>query len=256
MAGAPFAVAGRLALGMLGIQFGIGAANDVLDLPSDAHRRDKPVPAGIVGPRPAAGMAVAFAAGGVALASTVRAEALLVALAGLAVGLAYDLRLKGTAWAWTAFAFGVGLLPVYALWGATGCFAPAYAVVFSLAVVGGASLAMANALSDLGTDETSGLATIATKLGPSRTFAADALLFVAVQAIAVGSAIAFGSATPDRLVLFGFVAGAAIGCGGLALTWARPARAQRAGWEIQAIALLVTGVAWLGALQANVLRAC
>jgi 4-hydroxybenzoate polyprenyltransferase len=51
IAGAEASVAVRLALGMLGLQFAIGAANDLADASRDrVGRPDKPIPAGLVNP--------------------------------------------------------------------------------------------------------------------------------------------------------------------------------------------------------------
>ena len=52
---------------------------------------------------------------------------LLVAGFGLAVGYAYDLVAKGTAWSWLPFALGLPLLPLFGWYGATGGLPAAWA---------------------------------------------------------------------------------------------------------------------------------
>ena len=66
----------------------------------------------------------------------------------LAIGYAYDLRFKGTAWSWLPFAVGIPLLPVYGWVGATGGVPASFAVLVPAAVVAGAGLAVANARAD------------------------------------------------------------------------------------------------------------
>jgi len=112
-------VAIRIGLAMTLLQLGIGTVNDLVDAPFDAGRKaGKPIPAGLVSTAAGRAAAVALFGGGVLLAASVS-----IALAGLSVvvigiGLAYDLRLKGTAWSWLPFAVGIPILPVYGWLGA------------------------------------------------------------------------------------------------------------------------------------------
>lgn len=121
IAGANPSVAARLTFGMLGLQFAIGTVNDLADAPRDRlSRPQKPLPAGLVGPRQATAVFLIAVALGLWSAASVGLAPLAVAIVGLADGLAYDLRLKGTVVSWLPFAAGVALLPVYAWLGATG----------------------------------------------------------------------------------------------------------------------------------------
>ena len=115
-----------------------------------------------------------------------------MAAAGLAAGLAYDLRLKGTRWSWVPYAVGIPLLPVFAWIGATGTLPAAFAVLVPIAMLAGAALAVANALADVERDPGAGTETIATSLGLVRARRIGAVLRGLVVAAALGSAVAFG----------------------------------------------------------------
>ena len=116
IAGASLDRAALLAISMLAIQFSIGAANDVVDAPADAVAgRGKPLVDGQPSrQRLAVGVAATLGPAGVALAVVAGPAPALVAAVGYGIGLAYDLRLKATAWSWLPFAAGIPLLPVYA----------------------------------------------------------------------------------------------------------------------------------------------
>jgi len=115
-------VATGLGLAMVALQAGIGAANDVVDAPRDAgHKPGKPIPAGLVSQALARRVVVVAFAVGLSLAAlSGGAAAVALAIVGVAIGLAYDFRLKGTAWSWLPFAVGIPVLPVFSWIGATG----------------------------------------------------------------------------------------------------------------------------------------
>jgi len=254
VAGAEPTVAARLGLGMLGFQFTIGVANDLADEPSDrrTHPR-KPLAAGMLVRREAAGVLFVALSFGLLAAASVGIAPLAIGLVGLADGLLYDLRLKGTPFAWLAFAAGVGLLPVYAWWGATGGISPALLGVAAMAVVAGAALALANALADFDKDERVGVGTVATLLGRDRTIALDVGLLVSLQMVVLSTSLLTG---PDLAPISAEIAGAALAWMGLRLSADRREERSRLGWEVQAVAILVMGVGWLGALaSAALLRA-
>jgi 4-hydroxybenzoate polyprenyltransferase len=172
--------------------------------------------------------------------------ALVLAIVGLADGLVYDLRLKATPLAWLPFAAGVGLLPLYAWLGARGSVATAFVGVVAMGVVAGAALALANAYVDLDRDRRSGVRSIAVFLGAQRTLVANAALLAAVQVVALATTIAGGGPLEPTLVEVG---GCGLGWFGLALAGVRSDRIRPLVWEIQAVSLVVLGMAWLVALQ-------
>jgi len=226
IAGADGFVATRLAVGMLGLQFAIGTANDVADESRDRLSRPrKPIVAGMVEPRQARAAFVVAAGVGLVAAASVGAAPLAVGIVGLGVGLIYDLRLKGTALSWLPFAVGVALLPVYAWIGATGSLPTAFWGIVAMALLAGAVLAVANAVADIERDRQAGAASVATILE--------------VSSVAAGLS---GAALPVEL------AGIALSWLGLRLSAGHDEQVARLGWEVQAVAMVVMGAAWLAAL--------
>lgn len=246
IAGGGVATAARLAIGMLGLQFSIGVVNDLVDVSADRLKPHKPLATGALRPRDAAVVLIVVLTVGLVAAASVGPGAFSIGLVGLGVGLLYDVRLKGTTLAWLAFAVGVGLLPVYAWWGATGRLPATFLAVFAVSVAAGASLAVANALADLERDRAAGTSTVATVLGRGRALAANAFLLLTFQAVAVGTSLALGpeAAEPAAAQLVGV----ALGWGGLRLAAARGLRARQLGWEIQAIGVAAIGAGWIATL--------
>jgi 4-hydroxybenzoate polyprenyltransferase len=253
IAGAHLDVAFRLGLGMLALQFCIGSANDVADaLPDAVAKPRKPIPSGDVS-RTAA-VIVVFVSGGLGLtvAASVGAGALAIGCVGLADGLLYDLKLKRTPLAWMPFAAGVGLLPIYAWWGTRGYLPVAFAGIASMAVLAGVALALANAYADIEGDRKSGVASVATFLGPARTVRLNAALLAGIQLLALATTFAAGSVSPP--VLLAELGGCALGWLGLGLAASRADRIRPLVWEVQAVGFLILGAAWLVSLtQAGVL---
>ena len=248
VAGADVPRIALLAAAMLALQLGIGAANDWADAPLDTGTRpDKPVPAGLVSRAAAARAAIVLAGAGLGLAAISGLATLVLAVAGLAAGIAYDLRLKGTPWSWLPYAVGIPLLPVFAWVGATGRVPAAFGVLVPVAVVAGAALAVANALADLERDRRAGVATVATTLGLTGARRVGGLLQGAVVATATGSALALGA--DPRGVALGAL-GAAITVLGVALGWRSGRGARQHAWEVQAIGLALVAAGWAGGLAA------
>jgi 4-hydroxybenzoate polyprenyltransferase len=232
---------------MLCLQFAIGAANDLADSPADALVKPaKPIPAGLLSRRAASTVCLAAASLGLALAASVSGALLAVAAIGLADGLLYDIRLKGTVFSWAPFAAGVGLLPVYSWVGATGTLPTAGSLVVAVAVAAGCALALANAFADLDKDRVSGVASIATVLGAGRTLALNATLLVLVNIVAGATTITVG-ATPFQMVVE--LGGALVAWLGVGLAGATSERSRHLVWEVQGLGLLALGTGWLAALD-------
>jgi 4-hydroxybenzoate polyprenyltransferase len=208
-------------------------------------RPDKPIPAGLVPRRAAAGVATLAAAIGLTLAASCGPLVLALAAAGLVTGLAYDFRLKGTAWSWAPYAVGIPLLPVFAWVGSAGSVPAAFAVLVPVATLAGAALAIANAAADLERDRLGGTRTVATSLGPIGARRVGAALQGVVVAATLGTAV----------VMEGAVAGIALAAGGAALVgvgvglgWHRQPSARS--WEVQAIGLVALAAGWVASLAA------
>jgi 4-hydroxybenzoate polyprenyltransferase len=253
VAGASLPLAARLGLGMLGMQFAIGAVNDLADAVPDAIGKPaKPIPVGRVRRREALGLALASAAVGCAAAASVGAVVLALGVVGLADGLLYDLRLKRGPLAWAPFAAGVGLLPIYAWWGARGSLPVTVLAVAGVAVIAGVALALANAYADIEGDTRAGATSVATLLGRTRTLRIDGLLMAAVQVCVAATTAVVGASPP---VLLALASGCALGWGGLSLAAVEGDRWRPLLWEVQALGFAVVGGAWLTALaSAGALR--
>lgn len=254
IAGGQAGTAVRLGVGMLGLQFAIGAANDFTDAEADvlAHA-SKPIPAGLIS-KPLSAWVATLAAGlGLLAAATVGVPALVVGTLGLADGVLYDIRFKGTPLGWVPFAAGVALLPVYAWWGAVGAVPPVFPGVVGLAFIAGTTLALANAHADIDRDRASSSVSVATYLGARRTLLVDAALLAVVQIVAVATTIWLAGAIPLLAVEL-------LGCGlgwlGIGLAAVPDARARPLVWEAQGVGIVVLGAAWLAVLSAaGLLRA-
>jgi 4-hydroxybenzoate polyprenyltransferase len=110
----------------------------------------------------------------------------------------------------------------------------------------GLTLAIANSLSDLEKDRGTGVRSVAVALGRERTFALDAALMLGLQAIAAATA---PQPEADARSLAVGIAGACIAWIGVGLAAAHNDRARQAGWEVQAVGIVLLGAAWLSALS-------
>ncbi len=190
---------------------------------------------------------VAAAVVGLGLAATFGAGVLALAVIGLAVGFAYDLVARGTAWSWLPFAVGIPILPVYGWVGATGEL-PGWAIALvPAAAFAGAAIAVANARADHERDRSTGVVTIATELGDRGSRSALVAAWGAAAAIAVGWLLAAGAgpaALAPVVVAFAVIA---LGVG---LGWqGGPDRLEWA-WRVQAVGGGLAAVAWLAAVVA------
>lgn len=237
----------RLGLSMTFLQFAIGAINDIVDAPADAGRvPPKPIPAGLVEPRQARVVAALAALAGLALAAPSGPGLIALGLVVLGIGFAYDLGAKGTPLSWVPFAIGIPILPIYGWFGTTGTLPSFFGVLILMAALAGAGLAIANARADLQTDLAAGTTSVATMLGPNRSWWADAALMVAAITIGIVSLGGTGfDAAPWTLVS----AGIGIVVAGLALGRRDLRRARVRAWEAQAVGAAVAATGWIAAMS-------
>jgi 4-hydroxybenzoate polyprenyltransferase len=229
---------------MTALQVAIGVANDLVDAERDAGLKPgKPIPSGIVPVPLAAFVGGVAAVVGLRLSAESGPGTVAIALAGLGVGFAYDLRLKGTAWSWLPFAVGLPLLPVYAWYGAVGALPAAFAVLVPAAVAAGAALAIGNARADLERDLAAGVSSIATALGPGVAWAAETAILSAVAVVATAF-VAVAGAEPARVVAVA-AAGAVPVVASAVSRAASPVGRERS-WEACAVGIALLAVAWLG----------
>jgi 4-hydroxybenzoate polyprenyltransferase len=252
VAGGGAQVAVALGASMTCLQFAVGAVNDLVDARSDAGRKPgKPIPDGLVTPARARLVATGAAGLGLLLAMAGGTGLLLLAVLGLAIGLAYDLWAKGTTLSWLPLAVGIPLLPLYGWYGATGQVPGLFVILIPAAANAGTALAIANAIVDMERDRDAGTRSIALALGPARASRLVLALHGVVAVLAIATTVALGS--PTGWVVAVLLASAVPLCGAvLGLT-----SAQRQGiglrelaWEVQAVGTGLLAVAWLGALSA------
>jgi len=245
LAGGAPPLAIQLSLAMLGIQFCIGTVNDLQDEDLDAQSKPfKPIPAGRITRRTAWLVAGSSGIGGLLLAALVRPPdpvPLVMAVAMLACGLAYDVYLKSAGLGWLAYAIAFPILPLFAWYGATGQLPPRWEILLPVAILAGPALDVANGLIDLQTDAVGGARTLAVRLGRRR-----ALVFiVAAQAIIHGLAfVTLPVEVPLIVPMLSGVAGA-LALGGL-VALAQSERVMREiGWGAQAASIAVLALSWL-----------
>jgi 4-hydroxybenzoate polyprenyltransferase len=244
LAGADGTTALRLGIAMTALQGSIGALNDVIDAPTDAGRKPgKPIPSGLIAPRTAWAVVVAGAGLGFGLALASGGALAFLALVVLAIGYAYDIAFKGTAWSWLPFAVGIPLLPVFGWLGAAGRLPVSFAILVPVAVVGGAALAIANARADTERDAAAGVDSVALRLGAWRSWAVHAVLLIAVVGAAIATLSVAGEGASSALAL-AVVAGIVVGAGVVLGRTGGSGRRERA-WELEAVGLGLLAVAWL-----------
>jgi 4-hydroxybenzoate polyprenyltransferase len=228
------------------LQFAIGALNDIVDAPADAGRAPpKPIPGGSVSTGEARVVVVVAALGGLALAAPSGPGTLVLGVVVLAVGAAYDLVAKGTAWSWLPFAVGIPLLPVFGAVGGSGSLPASLAILVPMAVLAGAGLAVANARADLEADAVAGTTSVATRLGPVRSWWADLVLFAA--ATTLGRAFVERTGWPAPAIGL-VVTGTAIVAAGLLLGVRASNDARRRAWEAQAVGAAVAATGWVAGM--------
>lgn len=240
-AGADLGRALALAGGMLGMQFAIGATNDVVDRERDRlTKSSKPIPAGLISVRTATNVALVSAGVGLVLALSGGAWVVVLWFGMIGCGLLYDFWLKPTAVAWACLSVAFALLPVYAWYGAVADLPPRWEFLLPLAATAGPAIQLANGLVDLEIDRAARVSTLATRLGRRRTLLVMGGLLIVVH-VTAWSTIARASGGPVAIVAVSSLIAAA----GYAMS-ARVSVSSRAwGWTLQAVALALLGAGWV-----------
>lgn len=217
-----------------GSQVVTGALNDWADRDRDAASgQDKPIPAGLVTPSAALGLAGAGAF--VQVVASLPLGAAFVGLGATATlgAVAYDLWLSRTPWSVLPYLVSFGILP---LWVATGVGVPPERVVGAvpLAAAFAGAAHLANTLRDWEADAGSGSRSLAQVLGrgTSRMIASGVSLAVG---IGVGVALLAGGRVTPGVAVAGIIGLAAVGAGAFAERWL---------WRGQLVAAVAWTVAW------------
>jgi len=234
---------------MFAIQAGIGATNDLLDVAADRRTKPwKPLSSGTATPATARMIALAAFPTGVFLAASVSLGAAFVGAVGAAIGLAYDLRLRGTVASWLPFALGIPLVPVFAWLGATGSLPAAVVVAAVIAVPSGAAIAIANALPDVERDLLAETRSVATELGLASAARLDAVLQAIVGGSALLAMVAMGGGRVPVPAWAGLLLAALALAVGVALSHGGRVEWRQRGWEVQAVATGLLAASWFGGI--------
>lgn len=179
----------RMLAVMLCAQSAIGIANDYFDRDLDAATKPwKPVAAGIVSPAAAMALALILVVVATALAATLGVGGFALAMLGMACGLAYDARLKRTAFSAVPYMVAIPTLPLW-VWLALGAWKGVLWWLLPLGALIGLALHLANTLPDLDGDTAHGVRGLAHRLGASGSLRsawasfASALALTAVLAL-------------------------------------------------------------------------
>jgi len=165
----PTSVAGRMLLVMLLAQSAIGVTNDYFDEELDRVAKPwKPIAAGIISPAGALALAGALVAACAALAATLGVASFLLAMLGLACGLAYDARLKRSALSAVPYMVAIPTLPLW-VWATLGAWEPVLWWMLPVGALIGIALHLQNTLADIDADAAHGVRGLAHRLGPRRS---------------------------------------------------------------------------------------
>ncbi len=246
LAGAQPVTAAALAVAMLGIQFCIGATNDLLDEGADAATKpEKPIPAGLVSRRTATAIALVSGGGGLALAAAHGPVVLAMAALMLGAGLAYNLFLKRGPFSWLAYAVALPVLPLYAWWGAVSTLPPRAELLVPLAALAGPALQLANGMVDDERDRASGASSLAVVLGRPRALALTVILQGTIHGAAwLSLAATFGR---DALPLATVALATGTAAVGLILSASQAETRRERGWQAQAVSVGLLALGWLAA---------
>jgi 4-hydroxybenzoate polyprenyltransferase len=242
---------------MLGMQWSIGAVNDLADVELDrVGKPAKPIPAGMVSSGVARAWAFATGILGLLLAAPSGLATAFVWLIALGLGYLYDLRLSRTALSWLPLALALPLVPTFAWLGATGDVPRALLPLIPAAVLAGAALVLANGLVDVERDDRAGKPTLPVRLGSARAWAIHAVLFAVAVATAFVSAPRLDSLAGlvglpgmfEAARATGLPLGAVVVVAGAALLLARRPGIRERGWELEGVGTLVLGLGWLASV--------
>lgn len=236
----------RMLLVMLFAQSAIGAVNDICDRDLDAAAKPwKPIPAGAITLRSAAVLAAGCIAAAAALAATLGAAGFTLAMLGLACGLAYDVRLKRTAFSAPPFMVAIPVLPLW-VWATLGAWDGVLWWLLPLGALIGLALHLANTIPDIDEDARHGVRGLAHRLGREGSMRVAWSSFAA--ALTLSAALA-PSLSYDLRV---YVPALAFGIACLALAAAatltrHDAAASPVAFGALAIGAVVLAVGWLAA---------
>ncbi len=246
-----FAAWGHLVCGVIALvvaahtamQLSISMINDYCDRRLDMlSKPGKPLVRGLVTPPEALGVGIFMALLMVALLLFLNPLALLISLAYLALGQAYNLGVKSTPWSGLVFSLAIALIPLYALAGVNRI-TPASFWIVPVGFLIGVALNLANSLPDVESDKAGGARTLAVILGVRWSFICCSLL-IALAVVLMVSLIALGVVQAQLWMTLALVLFALTTIGMTLIFYKRPPETrQRYFYLITTICLLV-GLGW------------
>ncbi|MGB2695219.1 MAG: UbiA family prenyltransferase [Dehalococcoidia bacterium] len=241
------AVLTRLCAAMFCVQAAIGALNDYCDRELDALTKPwKPIVAGAIEPRSALVVAACSALVAGALTATFGPLSFVVGAAGLAAGVAYDVRLKRSVLSALPFMVALAALPFW-VWVSLDRFVDQLWWLLAFAPLVGLSVHLANTAPDLESDRVAGVRGLAHVIGLQATVIVcwTSFALVLVGATALGLHLRYDWAQ--------FLVGALPAAGLLSLAIAayyiRPGQAAlQLGFGAIGVATASLAVGWLAAV--------
>jgi 4-hydroxybenzoate polyprenyltransferase len=232
------------------MQFSVSMINDYCDRALDAATKPgKPIVRGLVTPREALIVGISMAALMVIVLLPLPPLALVVSLCYLALGQAYNLGLKSTAWSGVILALMIALIPLYVFAG----FGRVSPLSFWFVVAGflvGVALNVANSLPDLEGDEAGGAKTLTVVLGLRRSFLVSPLIIVALISLtAVLTLFQFAPAWLAIMVPAWIVALLGLGVTLLFFGPHRPKKTRRPYFYLVTLTCLVLAGGWFVAVR-------
>ena len=238
------ATAATLGISMFACQASIGAVNDVCDSPADRIAKPtKPIPAGDIDAKAATAIGIGAGSIGLLLSATFGAQVLVLGAAGLACGLAYDLRLKQAGLGWLCFALAFPVLLAWTWLAAADVLPPGWPLLLPLAALAGPTIHLANSLVDVESDVRVGTPSLATRLGRSRGLVALTGLSAILWSCAWAVLLSLPAA--PRECLLAALGATGLGWLGVTASWAEDPNTRERGWLLQASALGLLAVAWV-----------
>ncbi len=241
------ALLSRMLLLMLCAQSAIGVANDYFDRDLDARTKLwKPIAAGLVPAPVAAALALALSAASIALAATLGPSGFLLALLGLACGLAYDARLKRTLFSAVPYMVAIPTLPLW-VWATLGQWRPVLWWLIPVGALIGLALHLQNTVADIEGDAASGILGLPHRLGARRSMRIGWVAFGLALAITVGLVPAVGYHLRWYLPA-AVVAAACLAASIAAYALRRDAAALQLGFGLLGAGSAVLATGWLAAV--------
>lgn len=152
------------------MHFSISMINDYCDRTLDAATKpNKPIVRGLVTPRETLVVGIIMGVLMIVLLLPLPPLALLISLFFLAMGQAYNLRLKSTPWSGVILASTIALIPLYVFAGFR-LISPLCLWLAAMGFLVGVAVNVANSLPDLEGDEAAGARTLTVVLGLRRSF--------------------------------------------------------------------------------------